>query len=154
MKKVFITAVFALFLCFNLVSCVSTPQRIPQRIIDINGNPDSEFMIDATWLKEPIMVKLTLDKWTNKKLEKSSTIQIINIYPKDKIRIRLNSKDLADKIFMGKLDVSGSSLYFSTGWMLGCFNPGYLKGTSRVIILTSDGKSANISSRPYKDVKQ
>jgi hypothetical protein len=154
MKKVFITAVFALFLCFNLVSCVSTPQRIPQRIIDINGNPDSEFMIDATWLKEPIMVKLTLDKWTNKKLEKSSTIQIINIYPKDKIRIRLNSKDLADKIFMGKIDCNGYGLHFSTGWMSSVWNPGRFKGISEIIILTSDGKSANFSNRTYKDVKQ
>lgn len=50
------------------------------QIIDIDENPDAEFVINAIWLKEPIEAKFVLEKSTGRnetyKIEKTETLQL------------------------------------------------------------------------------
>ena len=57
MKKIFTTILFALLVCLNLAGCVPTNVKATQ-IIDIDENPDSEFVIMLVPVENRRMVKI------------------------------------------------------------------------------------------------
>jgi len=155
MRKI-LTIIFTLFLCFNFINCAST--SLPTQIINIDENPDSEFVVNAIYLKEPIQAKFVLEKGkstADKKYyaEKAEILQFITINPKDRIKIRFNAKSYADKLFKGESDFDVAALRFSTGNWGHISSFSYLIGKSKVITLTRNGKLYNSNTKTYKDTK-
>jgi len=146
--KLFFVLLASITLCGTYVSCVST--NIQTQIVDIDENPDSEFYVDARWLKSPMEVQFVkrVSKGSNKtyQLLKEEIVSTYMVYPKSILRIRFNAQSKAEELFHNPdPDIENPTKWMAYGlksmkWGTAA-GYSYLLGKSRHIKLNSEGRN-------------